>query len=64
MKHRFPIFAFLVLLALLSSTSAAAADNPECLGSSCGRLVESGPLTIEAEGFLASLWRDLVEFFS
>ncbi|MFZ6180245.1 hypothetical protein [Nannocystis pusilla] len=52
----------LVLTALLFSVAseAAAVDNPECLGSACGRPTEQ---RVE-EGFFASLWGDFLALFA
>lgn len=65
MKHRTPSIAFAFLVALsLSSTVASAqtrADNPECLGDSCGRPKEAAPLV--AGSFLEQVWAELLGLF-
>ncbi|MCY0988743.1 hypothetical protein OV203_16530 [Nannocystis sp. ILAH1] len=52
----------LVLTALLFSVAgeAAAVDNPECLGSACGRPTEQRA----EEGFFASLWEEFLALFA
>lgn len=52
----------LLLTAFLFSVAgeAAADENPECLGSSCGRPAEE---RVE-EGFFASLWGEFLALFA
>lgn len=52
----------LVLTAFLFSlaSEAAAVDNPECLGSACGRPTEQRA----EQGFFASLWDEFLALFA
>jgi len=64
MKKRSSAVAVAFLLSLSLSAALASAqvrvDNPECLGSSCGRPSEATPVV--GGGFLETVWAELLAF--
>lgn len=63
-RHPAPIaLAFLLALSLASPVaSAEGVNNPECLGSACGRPKESSPL-VKGDELFKQLWAELLVLF-